>query len=227
MKPAPSATKKKAGLGAPQQVRIIGGRWKRSVLPVLDRPGLRPTPSRVRETLFNWLASRWGPDLPGCLCVDAFAGTGALGLEAASRGAPEVLLVEQDARLVESLRAVVARLKGTAVRVERGDGLQALARLRAGSASIVFLDPPFGADLFLPALQAAQRALAPGGCVYLEAPRAFSPDELAPLGWVLLRHMAAGAVHAHLLAASPAAGPSMVQSRGSADLPVPPDTPLP
>ena len=223
MKRAAVAVKKKPGLGAPQQVRIIGGRWKRSVLPVLDRPGLRPTPSRVRETLFNWLTSRFGADLPGCFCVDAFAGTGALGLEAASRGAPEVLLVEQDARLVEGLRAAVARLQGSGVRVERGDGLQALARLRPGSAAIIFLDPPFGADLFLPALQAAQRALTPGGCVYLEAPRAFAEAELAPLGWLLLRHMSAGAVHAHLLAVSPA----MVQSPSGAEWSARSNTPSP
>jgi 16S rRNA (guanine966-N2)-methyltransferase len=82
-------------------VRIIGGQWKRTRLPVADKPGLRPTPDRVRETLFNWL----GQDLEGWRCVDAFAGTGALGLEAASRGAAQVLLVEQDPELVATLRA--------------------------------------------------------------------------------------------------------------------------
>ena len=85
---------------APNEVRIIGGQWKRTRLPVADKPGLRPTPDRVRETLFNWL----GQDLAGWRCVDAFAGTGALGLEAASRGAAEVLLVEQDPALVDQLR---------------------------------------------------------------------------------------------------------------------------
>src|SRR6478736_3002724 len=86
----------------PNQVRIIGGAWKRTPLPVADRPGLRPTPDRVRETLFNWL----GQDLTGWRCVDAFAGTGALGLEAASRGAADVLLVEQDPDLVATLRGL-------------------------------------------------------------------------------------------------------------------------
>src|SRR6478736_8928201 len=86
----------------PHQVRIIGGAWKRTPLPVADRPGLRPTPDRVRETLFNWL----GQDLGGWRCVDAFAGTGALGLEAASRGAAHVVLVEQDPGLVSQLRAI-------------------------------------------------------------------------------------------------------------------------
>jgi 16S rRNA (guanine(966)-N(2))-methyltransferase RsmD len=85
------------------QVRIIGGQWKRSKLKVLDAAGLRPTPDRVRETLFNWL----GQDLSGLRCLDAFAGSGALGLEAASRGAAQVLLVEQDAALVEQAPDVI------------------------------------------------------------------------------------------------------------------------
>src|SRR6185295_11106751 len=122
----------------PNQVRIIGGHWKRTRLDVPDRPGLRPTPDRVRETLFNWL----GQDLAGWRCVDAFAGTGALGLEAASRGAADVLLVEADAGLVDALRAVVKRLEAANVRVQRGNALTVLAGLPAGSVDLVFLDPP-------------------------------------------------------------------------------------
>src|SRR3954451_10690165 len=99
----------------PNQVRIIGGQWKRTLLPVADKPGLRPTPDRVRETLFNWL----GQDLGGWRCVDAFAGTGALGLEAASRGAAQVLLVEQDPELVATLRGLKSRLAADAVEVRR------------------------------------------------------------------------------------------------------------
>src|SRR5215831_17805566 len=90
-----------ASRSLPHQVRIIGGLWKRTPLPVADRPGLRPTPDRVRETLFNWL----GQDLSGWRCVDAFAGSGALGFEAASRGAAAVVLVERDPQLARSLRA--------------------------------------------------------------------------------------------------------------------------
>src|SRR3954447_4857570 len=124
----------------PNQVRIIGGQWKRTLLPVADRPGLRPTPDRVRETLFNWL----GQDLGGWRCVDAFAGTGALGLEAASRGAADVLLVESEAALVDQLRAIVKRLAADAqVRVQRGNALSVLAALPAASVDLVFLDPPF------------------------------------------------------------------------------------
>src|SRR6187431_320127 len=91
---------------AVHEVRIIGGLWKRTKLAVADKPGLRPTPDRVRETLFNWL----GQDLDGWRCIDAFAGTGALGFEAASRGAAQVLLVEQDPQLVDQLRSMQARL---------------------------------------------------------------------------------------------------------------------
>ena len=175
------------------EIRIIGGRWKRTRLAVPDRPGLRPTPDRVRETLFNWL----GQDLTGWHCVDAFAGTGALGLEAASRGAAQVLLVEQDPGLVAQLQSHQRRLKADAVRVQRGDGITALRQCAPRSQHLVLLDPPFGAtELFAPALQAARQAVAEGGFIYLEAPAAWSADDG---GLVLHRHLKAGAVHAHLL----------------------------
>jgi 16S rRNA (guanine966-N2)-methyltransferase len=170
---------------------------------VADKPGLRPTPDRVRETLFNWLASLagvGGGELPGWHCVDAFAGTGALGLEAASRGAASVLLCEQDAALAAQLQAAKARLKAEAVRIERGNGLTALERVTAGSLDAVFLDPPFESTaLYEPALRAAARAVRDGGSVYLEAPRRWSDDELAAFGLVGFRYLKAGAVHAHLL----------------------------
>ncbi len=207
-----AAGAKKAGASplarAPHEVRIIGGQWKRSKLPVADKPGLRPTPDRVRETLFNWL----GQDLSGWRCFDAFAGTGALGLEAASRGATAVALVESDAALAAQLRATKDRLQAATVSVQRGDGLLALQRCPPASLDLVFLDPPFDqAALFAPALQAAARALAPGGLVYLEAPRTWQDaTELAALGLAPHRHLKAGAVHAHLLglaAAGAAAAP--------------------
>ncbi|MEJ8839431.1 16S rRNA (guanine(966)-N(2))-methyltransferase RsmD [Ramlibacter sp. AN1133] len=179
----------------PHQVRIIGGNWKRTKLEVPDRPGLRPTPDRVRETLFNWL----GQDLAGWRCVDAFAGTGALGLEAASRGAADVLLVESDGGLVDALRSVVQRLHASQVRVQRGNALTVLAGLPAGGTDLVFLDPPFDADLFDKALAAAVPALAPQGFIYLEAPTPWSGEALARHGLELLRHLKAGAVHGHLL----------------------------
>ena len=177
------------------EIRIIGGQWKRTRLAVPDRPGLRPTPDRVRETLFNWL----GQDLTDWRCLDAFAGTGALGLEAASRGAAEVVLVEQDAGLAAALRTLQERLGATAVRVQRGDGLVALRQCAPGSLHLVLLDPPFDSAFFEPALQAAALALAPDGYLYLEAPRAWDDATLAPWGLAVHRHLKAGAVHAHLL----------------------------
>jgi 16S rRNA (guanine966-N2)-methyltransferase len=199
MKKPPASAPTRAPVNAPREVRIIGGQWKRTKLPVADRPGLRPTPSRVRETLFNWL----GQDLTGWRCLDAFAGTGALGLESASRGASEVVLVEQDAALLNNLSRTVAKLKADAVRVERGDGVAAL-RQRAGQGlDVVFLDPPFAEGLndalVLAALAAARQAVREDGLIYLEAPRLWGEDELAQLGLQLHRNGKAGAVAFHLL----------------------------
>ena len=198
---APAAPKKNAKdkpATAPKgagEIRIIGGQWKRTRLPVAQRPGLRPTPDRVRETLFNWL----GQDLAGWRCLDAFAGTGALGLEAASRGAAAVLLVESDAALAAQLETLRQRLQAEAVRVQRGDGLSVLQQAVPGSLDLVLIDPPFDGDLFGKALHAAARAAGPEGYVYLEAPRAWADEELAAAGLALHRHLKAGAVHAHLL----------------------------
>jgi 16S rRNA (guanine966-N2)-methyltransferase len=180
----------------PGEIRIIGGLYKRTKLPVPSKPGLRPTPDRVRETLFNWL----GQDLTGWRCIDVFAGTGALGFEAASRGAADVLLCEQDPSLVLQLKAVQARLKADMCRIERGDGLSILKRTAPASLQLVLLDPPFESTLFESTLQAAAKAIGPTGVVYLEAPKAWSDEELLPLGLKLHRSGKAGAVHFHLLA---------------------------
>jgi 16S rRNA (guanine(966)-N(2))-methyltransferase RsmD len=204
-KPATSAPAKLAK--APHFVRIIGGQWKRTRLAVADKPGLRPTPDRVRETLFNWLASlagAGGGELPGWHCIDAFAGTGALGLEAASRGAVSVLVCEQDPALVAQLLTLKTKLAADAVRVERGNGVTAIERAPASSVHAVFLDPPFeNTALYAPALRAAARALRPEGVVYLEAARRWSDDELSALGLIGFRYLKAGAVHAHLLQRAP------------------------
>jgi len=179
----------------PREVRIIGGQWKRTKLPVRDKPGLRPTPDRVRETLFNWL----GQDLAGWRCIDAFAGTGALGFEAASRGAAHVLMVEQDPELVDLLRATKAKLQADAIEVRRGNALSVLASVLPGSADVVFIDPPFDANLWDKALRAAGDAVAQEGFIYLEAPTQWSAVQLEPFGLAAERHLKAGAVHAHLL----------------------------
>ena len=185
-----------AHLKPPGEIRIIGGQYRRTKLTVPNHPGLRPTPDRVRETLFNWL----GQDLTGWRCADVFAGTGVLGFEAASRGAADVLLCEQDPGLVAQLKAVQARLKADRVRIERGDGLSALKRLEAGSMQLVLIDPPFDSNVFEQALKAAAQAISPTGMVYLEAPRAWQDEELLPLGLKIHRSAKAGAVHFHLLA---------------------------
>ena len=177
------------------EVRIIGGQWKRTKLAVADQPGLRPTPDRVRETLFNWL----GQDLTGWRCIDAFAGTGALGFEAASRGAKEVLLVEHDTALVVQLKRVQTQLQASATQIVRGDAVAALKQLDAASMDGVFLDPPFDSVLFEAALQAAGRVVAADGFVYLEAPVLWSDAQLETAGLRVHRHLKAGAVHAHLL----------------------------
>jgi len=174
------------------EVRIIGGQWKRSKLPVADKPGLRPTPDRVRETLFNWL----GQDLSGWRCLDAFAGSGALGFEAASRGAAQVVLLERDPVLAAGLRQSQQRLKAEALRIECSDAIAWMGRAAAGSFDLVLLDPPFGSGLGEQALPLALRLAAVNGFIYLEARQ---PLPAAPDGWVLYRRGRAGAVHFHLL----------------------------
>ena len=186
------ASRAPAAANAPREVRLIGGLWKRSKLPVADKPGLRPTPDRVRETLFNWL----GQDLSGWRVLDAYAGSGALGFEAASRGAAQVLLLERDAQLVASLRASQQRLKATQLEVRQADAIGWMRSAAPGSFELVFLDPPFDAQLFDASLAAARPLLASDGFIYLEAP---APLTLAPSGLRLHRQGRAGAVFFHLL----------------------------
>jgi 16S rRNA (guanine(966)-N(2))-methyltransferase RsmD len=211
---SPSRTSKPAGKPARTpvhkrpsgEIRLIGGQWKRIKLKVADKPGLRPTPDRVRETLFNWL----GQDMTGLRCVDAFAGTGALGFEAASRGAAQVLLVEHDGALAIQLQHVLTQLLALELPeprvvqkllIQRGEGVAALRQLAPASQDVIFLDPPFDGDLYEPALSAAARALAANGSIYLEAPKVWTDAQLEPMGLVVYRHLKAGAVHAHVLRA--------------------------
>ena len=208
------AAKKPVHRGMPGQIRLIGGHWKRIQLQVADKPGLRPTPDRVRETLFNWL----GQDLSGLRCVDAFAGTGALGFEAASRGAKEVLLVEKDSALVMQLQKVCGQLLALELpepvnqnlQIVRGEGVAALRQLAPESQDVIFIDPPFDGELFESALAAAASALSARGAIYLEAPKAWTDALLEPLNLVVFRHLKAGAVHAHVLHKSSAPVPPSV-----------------
>ena len=182
------------------EVRLIAGRYRRRKLLVADAPGLRPTPERVRGTLFNWL----GQDLSGWRVLDAFAGSGALGFEAASRGATEVLLLETDAALARLLGSARQTLGAAEVRVERADAWLWMARGPHAQFDLVLLDPPFGADRFVEALALAVPLLAPAGLIYLEADRCFEAEPaVAGLGLQLWRHTRAGAVHAHLLRRAP------------------------
>ena len=176
------------------EVRLIGGQWKRSKLPVIDKPGLRPTPDRVRETLFNWL----GHDLTGWRCLAAFAGSGALGFEAASRGAAEVLLLERDADLVRSLRASQQRLKADTLQVEQADALAWMARCAPQRFDLVFIDSPFGGGLQPAALAVAAPLVGPAGCLYVESPTPLGLAE-TPAGFTGWRSARAGLVHYHLL----------------------------
>ncbi len=164
----------------PAKIHIIGGQWKRTPLPVLSLPGLRPTPNRVRETLFNWL----GNQLEGWRCLDLFAGSGALGFEAASRGAKQVWMVEQDHRAIKQLRANQQKLQADMIQIIHGDALPFAARLPAGSLDIAFLDPPFASSstqngalatpnkTLIHAICSAWNAVRPGGWIYVEAPLA-------------------------------------------------------
>jgi 16S rRNA (guanine(966)-N(2))-methyltransferase RsmD len=184
-------------------VRIVGGDWKRTPLVVVDAPGLRPTPDRVRETLFNWLGQR----LDTWRCLDLYAGTGALGLEAASRGASKVVLVERDARAAAALRTARERLDAEAVEVVQGDAATYLSNTR-DRFDLVFLDPPFGSAELERVLPRLAAVLAPGATVYVEADRPLAPD-VPPLSAVpgLVAHRAdkAGQVHYHLLHLTPPA----------------------
>jgi 16S rRNA (guanine966-N2)-methyltransferase len=183
---------------APNRVRIIGGRYRRTLIPVADRAQLRPTPDRVRETLFNWLSHRYA-GLESLRGLDLFAGTGALGFELASRGARQVVLIERDPELVERLIGLRDRLQAREVEVIRGDAIEISGRLAPASFDLIFVDPPYDRPLLTPALTVARRLLAPGGAIYAEAPAGLKEADLEPLGLQAIRAGRAGRVHFHLL----------------------------
>lgn len=171
-------------------IRIIGGRWRGRKLSFPQTSALRPTPDRVRETLFNWL----GQDLTGLATLDAFAGSGALSLEALSRGARLAVAVDRDPKLVRALEASAIALGSRALEVHCADALNFLMR-DTRLYDVVFLDPPFAADLWARLLPAALARLAVAGSLYVEAA---APIE-APAGLALWRRDKAGQVHYHLL----------------------------
>jgi len=172
------------------RVRIIGGEHRGRRIAVADRPGLRPTPDRVRETLFNWLGQR----LDGLACLDLFAGSGALGFEAASRGAARVVMVENDRTAFVALEKIRDLLKSRNIELQFADAFDYLRRSDQRF-DVVFLDPPFGQNALATALERLPARLAPGARVYVEAPE---PVEL-PAPWRELRGARAGQVSYQLL----------------------------
>jgi 16S rRNA (guanine966-N2)-methyltransferase len=172
------------------RVRIIGGEYRGRRIAVPDRADLRPTPDRVRETLFNWLGQR----LDARTCLDLFAGSGALGFEAASRGAARVVMVEQDRSVFEALRNTKATIAAAAVELVHGDAFAYLAS-SAEKFDVVFLDPPFRQNALPAALEAIAPRLAPGARVYVEAPAPVETGE----AWRELKRARAGQVSYQLL----------------------------
>ena len=187
---------RKPVLRRPNRVRIIGGLWRSRMIPFPDLPGLRPTPDRVRETLFNWL----GQDLTGMHCLDLYAGSGALGFEALSRGASSVIMVERAPRAVQALQDNAALLGARHLNLVCGDALEFLAGMSSGvpasaSFDVVFLDPPFREGVPESLWTRLLERLSERGRVYLESDAMFPGHPRLEI----LKHRRAGAVHYHLL----------------------------
>lgn len=184
--------------GGSNTLRIIGGQWRGRKLRFADGEGLRPTTDRVRETLFNWLQ----PVIHGARCLDLFAGSGALGLEALSRGASEVQFIERNTKAVRALQENLTLLQAENGHVHQSDALAYLSGTNRAF-DIVFLDPPFRQDLLDPALSLLSQGnwLAPGARIYLELEAELGTPEL-PAGWELLRSKTAGQVAYHLAVTS-------------------------
>lgn len=176
-------------------IRIVGGQYRRTPISVPNVAGLRPTPDRVRETLFNWLSYFWDNDFSEKRVLDLFAGTGALGFEAASRGVGHVQMVESDPAAVAALRALRARLKAEHVRVHAGDALHVLTRLRTQPFDLVFLDPPFKQDWLPRVWTSLPAVLSDASLVYVESETGINP----PPAFTLLRESKAGHVRFYLL----------------------------
>ena len=183
------------GSTAGGRVRIIGGKWKRSVLVFPSAQAIRPTPNRIRETLFNWLS----PRIEGSRCLDLFAGSGALGFEAASRGAEEVVLVESDQSIVKCLRQNALTFGAANVQIVWSNAIEWLEGL-ASPFDIVFLDPPFGGDMLAAACErlAQGKWLRDGAIIYLESERNLQLPAL-PATWHLTRQKRAGNVGYYLI----------------------------
>lgn len=188
------------GSGASQhgRLRIVAGKWRRRLLPVVDAKGLRPTPDRVRETLFNWLQ----PVIDGARCLDLCAGTGVLGFEALSRGARSATFIDNSPRVVQALRDAAAMLGAADAVIEQADASAWLKRRMSETFHIVFIDPPYGADMQAELCRLLDRNgwLAPAARIYVEQDRR-EPDLSLPDGWQVLKQDTAGTVRYCLLSA--------------------------
>jgi len=186
--------KKKSQVG---QLRIVAGNWRSRLLQIADVPGLRPTSERIRETLFNWLAAR----IHGARCLDLCAGTGALGLEALSRGAGDLVFVERSTDAFRTLKSNIALLGAANAEALNVDAQRYLGGSSAKPFDIVFLDPPFTADLHdeLCRLLVAQRWLADDARIYIEMDKD-QPELRLPDGWQVLKNKTAGKVRYMLVA---------------------------
>ncbi|MAK56451.1 MAG: 16S rRNA (guanine(966)-N(2))-methyltransferase RsmD [Pusillimonas sp.] len=175
-------------------IRIVGGVYRRTPIPVINAPGLRPTPDRIRETLYNWLGYFWNQNFTDKTVLDLFAGTGALGFEAASRGAAHVQMVEANPQAVTALRALRTKLKANNVRVFPGDAMHVLERT-ANPFDLVLLDPPFGQAWLDRLWNKLPAVLNESGLVYVESENPINPPPI----FDLLREGQAGQVHYALL----------------------------
>jgi 16S rRNA (guanine966-N2)-methyltransferase len=174
------------------QIRIIGGEWRSRQLTFNDIPGLRPTPNRIRETLFNWLQM----DTPGSRCLDLYAGSGALGFEAASRGAEAVVAVEQDSTACRALHENIAKLNARQIKIVQSDAFRFLATSSAEPFDIVFMDPPFGFNLIEQTGQWLEDKgwLSKQAKIYVEAEIGNDCLEKLPANWRLMKSKTAGEV---------------------------------
>jgi 16S rRNA (guanine966-N2)-methyltransferase len=172
------------------KVRIIGGSHRRRLIEFPDAEGLRPTPDRVKETLFNWL----GQTLDGRRCLDLFAGSGALGFEAASRGASEVVMVERNREIFRNLQESIKKLELQNIALRCEDGLE-FAKQQNKMFDVIFLDPPFQSDYLPKLLPVLVDKLAADGMIYVESGAPFVPDA----AWKIIKHDKAGTVFYQLL----------------------------
>lgn len=203
-----SKPSRKSGNAKISSVRIIGGLWKRTPLPVVNVPGLRPTPDRVRETVFNWLTHQFDGSLAGLSVLDLFAGSGAMGFEAASRGASRVVLSEQDANLIENLHMAKEKLKASMMEIQHASAMTLVQSYKQMAArapehaqrfDVIFLDPPYRQGWLDQLLPQLSELLTPRGLIYAEAEVALDPAAMTGFGLEILRADKAGQVFYHLL----------------------------